>query len=85
MSDYLSLHQDAEGLVLRYLKNPTPDLKDLIMVQYASMVERIARKFLLKVAKKATIRIYKFSILLPPCSVFHKILIHWCLHPLLDI
>ena len=45
MSDYLSLHQDAEGLVLRYLKNPTPDLKDLIMVQYASMVERIARKF----------------------------------------
>src|ERR1051325_2330032 len=45
MSDYLSLHQDAEGLVLRYLKNPTPDLKDLIMVQYANMVERIARKF----------------------------------------
>jgi RNA polymerase sigma-B factor len=45
MSDFLSLHQDAEGLVLRYLKNPTSDLKDLIMVQYASMVERIARKF----------------------------------------
>lgn len=45
MSDFLSLHQDSEGLVLRYLKNPTPDLKDLIMVQYANMVERIARKF----------------------------------------
>src|SRR5258706_13568779 len=45
MSDFLSLHQDAEGLVSRYLKNPTPDLKDLIMVQYANMVERIARKF----------------------------------------
>src|SRR3954470_24970254 len=45
MSDYLSLHQDAEGLVLRFLKNPTPDLKDLIMVQYASLVERIARRF----------------------------------------
>ncbi len=45
MSEFLSLHQDAEGLVLRYLKNPTPDLKDLIMVQYASMVERIARRF----------------------------------------
>ena len=45
MSDFLSLHQDAEGLVLRFLKNPTSDLKDLIMVQYASMVERIARKF----------------------------------------
>ena len=45
MSDFLSLHQDAEGLVLRYLKKPTPDLKDLIMVQYGNMVERIARKF----------------------------------------
>lgn len=41
----MSLHQDAEGLVLRYLKKPTPDLKDLIMVQYGNMVERIARRF----------------------------------------
>jgi RNA polymerase sigma-B factor len=45
MSEHLSLHQDSEGLVLRYLKDPRPDLKDLIMVQYASMVERIARRF----------------------------------------
>ncbi len=45
MSEYLSLHQDPEGLVARYLADPKPDLKDLIMVQYASMVERIARKF----------------------------------------
>src|SRR5437773_2258982 len=45
MSDFLSLHQDAEGLVARYLQKPAPDLKDLIMVQYSSMVERIARRF----------------------------------------
>lgn len=45
MSEFLSLHQDAEGLVLRYLKKPTPDLKDLIMVQYANLVERTARRF----------------------------------------
>lgn len=45
MSESLSLHQDSEGLVLRYLKDPKPDLKDLIMVQYAGMVERIARRF----------------------------------------
>lgn len=41
----LGLQQDPEGLVLRYLQNPRPDLKDLIMVQYAGLVERTARKF----------------------------------------
>ena len=45
MSETLSLHQDSEGMVLRYLQNPRPDLKDLIMVQYAGLVERIARRF----------------------------------------
>lgn len=45
MSEFLSLHQDAEGLVMRYLKKPAPELKDLIMVQYASLVERTARRF----------------------------------------
>ncbi|HVL38505.1 MAG TPA: sigma-70 family RNA polymerase sigma factor [Fimbriimonadaceae bacterium] len=45
MPEKVSLHQDPEGLVLRYLKNPQPDLKDLIMVQYAPLVERIARRF----------------------------------------
>jgi RNA polymerase sigma-B factor len=45
MSEFLSLNQDPEGLVLRYLENPRPDLKDLIMVQYSGMVERIARRF----------------------------------------
>src|SRR5205085_7879515 len=32
-------------LVLRYLQEPRADLKDLIMVQYAGLVERTARKF----------------------------------------
>src|SRR5450631_3672946 len=45
MSESLSWNQDAEGLVLRYLQNPRPDLKDLVMVQYAGLVERIARRF----------------------------------------
>lgn len=45
MSDSLSWSQDAEGLVLRYLQKPSPDMKDLIMVQCASLVERIARRF----------------------------------------
>src|SRR5579871_1677400 len=45
MSESLSWNQDAEGLVLRYLKEPRADLKDLVMVQYAGMVERIARRF----------------------------------------
>jgi RNA polymerase sigma-B factor len=45
MSEFLSLHQDSEGLVVRYLRDPKPDMKDLIMVQYASLVERIARRF----------------------------------------
>src|SRR5579862_2466853 len=45
MSDQLSIAQDPEGLVMRYLDSPRPDLKDLIMVQYANLVERIARRF----------------------------------------
>jgi RNA polymerase sigma-B factor len=45
MSESLGLHQDSEGMVLRYLRDPRPDLKDLIMVQYANLVERIARRF----------------------------------------
>lgn len=45
MSDSIRLQQDPEGLVLRYLKKPTPDGKDLVMVQYAGLVERIARRF----------------------------------------
>lgn len=45
MSEYSRLQQDAEGLVARYVADPRPDLKDLIMVQYAGLVERIARRF----------------------------------------
>ncbi len=45
MAESLGLNQDSEGMVLRYLKDPRADLKDLIMVQYANLVERIARRF----------------------------------------
>ena len=45
MSESFNVNQDSEGLVLRYLKEPRADMKDLIMVQYATLVERIARKF----------------------------------------
>lgn len=45
MSDISRLHQDGEELVGRYLANPRPDLRDLIMVQYAGLVERVARRF----------------------------------------
>lgn len=37
--------EDPEGLVLRYLEDPQPDLKDLIVDAYSGMVERIARRF----------------------------------------
>ncbi len=45
MSEPLTDFHDSEGLVTRYLQNPRPDLKDMIMVQFASLVERIARRF----------------------------------------
>lgn len=50
MSQTLSLNQDPEGLVQRYLERkaadrPCADLKDLIMVHYTGLVERTARKF----------------------------------------
>lgn len=41
----LGLEHDPEGLVLRYVHNPRPELKDLIMVQYTGLVERVARKY----------------------------------------
>lgn len=40
-----NMTQDSEALVLRYLENPRPELKDLIMVTYTGLVERTARKF----------------------------------------
>ncbi|MBX3112729.1 MAG: sigma-70 family RNA polymerase sigma factor [Fimbriimonadaceae bacterium] len=36
---------DAEQLILEYLADPRPDLKDLVILHYAGMVERIARRF----------------------------------------
>lgn len=36
---------DAETLVLKYLEDPRPELKDLVIVHYSTMVERIARRF----------------------------------------
>lgn len=50
MSNSLSLTQDPEGLVQRYIEKksmdkPCGDLKDLIMVHYTGLVERTARKF----------------------------------------
>lgn len=45
MSQAFGLHEDPESLVLRYLDNPRADLKDLILVHYGSLVERVARRF----------------------------------------
>src|SRR5438270_11907243 len=45
MSETSELHQDPESLVQRYMERPREDLKDSIIVQYAPMVERIARRF----------------------------------------
>jgi len=39
------MQRDPEDLVGRFLQDPRPDLKDLIMVEYAPLVERVARKF----------------------------------------
>lgn len=36
---------ESEGLVLRYLEDPRPELRDMIMVSYTHLVERTARKF----------------------------------------
>ena len=38
-------NHDPELLVLRYLEDPRSDLKDLIMDEYTSLVERTARRF----------------------------------------
>lgn len=45
MSNVVELREDPEALVHRYLETKREDLKDLIMVQYANTVERIARRF----------------------------------------
>ena len=45
MSNSLDAHSDPEALVHRYLESHREDLKDLILVEYAGMVERLARRF----------------------------------------
>lgn len=45
MSEALEHHVDPELVVQRYVEDPRPDLKDVILVQYSGMVERIARRF----------------------------------------
>ncbi len=46
MSEALAQKRDdAEQLVLEYIADPRPDLKDLIIVHYATTVEKIARRF----------------------------------------
>jgi RNA polymerase sigma-B factor len=45
MAEATEMQRDPEDLVARYLQDPRPDLKDLIMVEYAPLVERVARKF----------------------------------------
>jgi len=37
--------RDLEDLVLRYVASPRPELKDLIMVEYTGLVERVARRY----------------------------------------
>lgn len=38
-------NEEPESLVQRYLDDPRPELKDLILVQYSGLVERVARRF----------------------------------------
>ena len=46
MSEGLAKNKvDGEALVAQYLADPRPDLKDMIIVHYGPMVERIARRF----------------------------------------
>ena len=40
-----NMNIESENLVLRYLEDPRPELKDMIMVTYSGLVERTARKF----------------------------------------
>ncbi len=45
MANAFAWQEDPESLVLRYLENPRPDLKDLILTHYGQLVERVARRF----------------------------------------
>lgn len=45
MAEAFAFQHDPDDLVVRYLEDPRPDLKDMIMIQYAGLVERTARRF----------------------------------------
>lgn len=45
MANTIAWQEDPESLVARYVERPSPELKDLILTQYANLVERVARKF----------------------------------------
>lgn len=45
MSNGSDAHSDPEVLVQRFLDTKRSDLKDLILVEYSGMVERLARRF----------------------------------------
>lgn len=45
MAEEIGEFRDPEVLIVRYIEQPRSDLKDMIMVEYAGMVERIARRF----------------------------------------
>ena len=45
LQSHQNMNLESETLVLRYLEDPRPELKDMIMVTYAGLVERTARKF----------------------------------------
>lgn len=45
MAEAFACGNDPESLVLRYLETRREDLKDMILMQCASMVERVARRF----------------------------------------
>lgn len=45
MAEAFAFQNDPDELVARYVEHPRPDLKDMIMIQYASLVERTARRF----------------------------------------
>lgn len=45
MSERISTQNDPEILVQRYMDDPRPELRDSIMLEFSSTVERIARRY----------------------------------------
>lgn len=45
MSEGINHREEQDALVQRYINDPRPEYKDMIIIQYSAMVERIARRF----------------------------------------